>query len=559
MNMVRAIYGARFKIMSNKLSGVWDHSLLKVVVVWLMAAGIIAALFYVPYESFLFLKTMGHFGIVIIDRMIYLLFMGLFIMLIFSNCIICYSTAYKAGETTFFFTMPIDHADLFFVKFLDSIFLSSWMFLSFLIPILSAYGVVRDLEWTFYASMFIFFVPFAVIAGAIGCLITMFAVRFIPMRLYRMSGILTAVIFIVGCAWLFLSGRAAAQSENEAVFMLTNIIPHFGFTQFAFGPNYWISEGIFKVISASYQKSAFWLLLLISNALFLGLVVYKFSRTIYYPGWVRSSFAGSKKKYGDREGLVEKLLRSSGFIKPAMQGLIMKDIKLFWRDPLQWSQFTIFFGLLAIYFANIRNLGYQDVVPFWKNIISFLNLAATLLTLASLSVRFVFPQLSLEGKRFWILGLAPIQVRELLMQKFWLNSIASICVSLPLIMISNYMLDVSSQMMSLSLLVVILMCFSLTALCIGLGAIFPNFKEDNPARIVSGFGGTLALVLCLLYIVVNVAAMALPFHLFITQRISEVFFERLVVWTGIFVFALSAATVSLSIYLGNRALKKMEW
>ena len=559
MNMVRTIYGARFKIMSNKLSGAREHSLLKVIVVWLMAAGIIAGLFYVPYKSFLFLQTMGHFGIVIIDRMIYLLFMGLFIMLIFSNCIICYSTAYKANETSFFFTLPIDHADLFFVKFIDSIFLSSWMFLSFLIPILSAYGVVRGLEWTFYASMFIFFVPFAVIAGAIGCLITMSAVRFIPIRLYRISGILTALIFVAGCVWLFFSGRGAARAENEAVFLLTNVIPHFGFTQFAFAPNYWISEGIFKVISSSYEKSAFWLFLLLSNALVLGLVVHKFSGNIYYQGWVRSSFMGRKKKYGARKGLVEKLLRRTGFIKPAIQGLIMKDLKLFWRDPLQWSQFTIFFGLLAIYFANIRNLGYQDVLPFWKNIISFLNLAATALTLASLSVRFVFPQLSLEGKRFWILGLAPIHVRELLMQKFWLNSISALVVSLPLITISNYMLDVSPEIMALSLLVVILMCFSLTALCIGLGALFPNFKEDNPARIVSGFGGTLALVLCLVYIVVNVAAMALPFHLFITQRITEGFFERLVVWTGVFVFALGAATVSLSMYMGNRALKKMEW
>jgi ABC-2 type transport system permease protein len=502
---------------------------------------------------------MGHLGIVIIDRMIYLLFMGLFIMLIFSNCIICYSTAYKARETTFFFTLPIDHSDLFFIKFIDSIFMSSWMFLSFLVPILSAYGVVRDLGWTFYASMFIFFVPFAVIAGAIGCLITMSAVRFIPIRLYRISGILTAIIFIAGCVWLFLSGRGAAQAENEAVFLLTNVIPHFGFTQFAFLPNYWISEGLFKVISSSYKESAFWLLLLLSNALILGLAVYKFSGSIYYPGWVRSSFAGRKKKYGDREGLVEKLMRSTGLVKPAMQGLIMKDLKLFWRDPLQWSQFTIFFGLLAIYFANIRNLGYQNVVPFWKNIISFLNLAATNLTLASLSVRFVFPQLSLEGKRFWILGMAPIEMRELLMQKFWLNSISALCVSLPLIAISNYMLDVSQQMMALSLLVVVLMCFSLTALCIGLGALFPNFKEDNPARIVSGFGGTLALVLCLIYIVVNVAAMALPFHLFITQRISEAVFERLVIWTGISIFALSMVTIFVSMYMGNRALKRMEW
>lgn len=559
MNMVRTIYSARFRIMSNKISSVHEHSLLKVFVVWLMAAGIIAGLFYVPYRSFLFLQTMGHLGNVIIDRMVYLLFMGLYVMLIFSNCIICYSTAYKANETTFFFTLPIKYSELFFIKFIDSIFLSSWMFLCFLVPIMCAYGVVRDLGWTFYASMFIYFVPFAVIAAATGCLMTMLAVRFIPIKLYRISGILLAILFVAGCAWLFLSGRAAARSQDEAVFLLTNVIPHFGFTQFSFAPNYWISEGIFKVISASYEKSMFWLLLLLSNALVLGLIVYECAESIYYPGWVRSSFAGKKKKYGAREGFVAKMLRVTGLVKPAMQGLIMKDLKLFWRDPLQWSQFTIFFGLLAIYFANIRNLGYQNILPFWKNMISFLNLAATNLTLASLSVRFVFPQLSLEGKRFWILGLAPIQVRELLMQKFWLNSLSTICISLPLILISNFMLDVSVEIMALSLLVVVLMCFSLTALCIGLGAVFPNFKEDNPAKIVSGFGGTLALVLCLVYIVVNVFAIAMPFHLFIAQKISEPLFDRLVIWTAVFIFLLSMSTVSLFIYLGNRALNRMEW
>ena len=30
---------------------------------------------------------------------------------------------------------------------------------------------------------------------------------------------------------------------------------------------------------------------------------------------------------------------------------------------------------------------------------------------------------------------------------------------------------------------------------VGLGAIFPDYRETNPARIVSGFGGTLTLIL----------------------------------------------------------------
>ena len=39
-----------------------------------------------------------------------------------------------------------------------------------------------------------------------------------------------------------------------------------------------------------------------------------------------------------------------------------------------------------------------------------------------------------------------------------------------------------------------MMSAALSGLAVGLGALFPNFKEDNPSKIVSGFGGTLCLV-----------------------------------------------------------------
>ena len=52
------------------------------------------------------------------------------------------------------------------------------------------------------------------------------------------------------------------------------------------------------------------------------------------------------------------------------------------------------------------------------------------------------------------------------------------------------------------------MAFTLNALALGLGALYPNFREDNPSKIVSGFGGTLCLVLSFLYIVGMVGLMA---------------------------------------------------
>ncbi|MCG2712508.1 MAG: hypothetical protein L6416_09335 [Candidatus Omnitrophica bacterium] len=558
LSIIFNIWNARLNILRNKLKNARRHSRLKIIVVWLMVIGLFAGTFYVPFRAFVFLNSMGHFGLVIIDRLMYLFFMGLFMMLVFSNCIICYSTAYKTSETQFFLSLPIRYSQIFLIKFIDSITLSSWMFLCFLMPILSAYALVRELGAGFYLALILFFIPFAVICAAIGCMATMLTVRFLTASICRMLSLLVLCLFLAGCVWLLITGKAAARSENEVIFLLTNLVPHFGFSQFAFAPNFWISEGLFKIMSRSYKQAVLWWLLLTANALFLSQIVIILSRKFYYSGWLKTTFSANKKIYLPGEGLAEKLIGKLTFVRPCMRSLIIKDIKIFWRDPMQWSQFAIFFGLLAIYFANIRNLGYQNVLPFWKNLISFLNLTSTNLTLASLSVRFMFPQLSLEGKRFWILGLAPIEKKDLLIEKFWLNSTVALCISLPLIGLSNLMLKVSVPLMFLSMLVVVMMCFSLTSLCIGLGALFPNFKEDNPAQIVSGFGGTLALVLCLVYIAVNVTALGLPFHLLVTAQISQSVFNRLIVLSSVFVCVFSAATIFISMLAGYRALERLE-
>ncbi|MBU0744572.1 MAG: hypothetical protein KKE11_04315 [Gammaproteobacteria bacterium] len=548
----------RLLILKNKLKDIRHHSLLKIIVVWLMIVGLFAGTFYVPLRAFLFLLSLGNIGVVVIDRLLYLLFMGLFVMLVFSNCIIFYSTAYQAKETAFLYTLPVKYTSIFIIKFFDSAILSSWAFLCFLIPIISAYAWVRHLDWFFYFALVVFFIPFAMIACAIGCLLTVFIVRFIPPKIYRFLALIVGLVFIFGIAWLLIKGRSAKQTQEEFLFLLTQLIPHFSFTQFVFAPNYWISEGLFKAISLDYKHSIFWWLLLASNALFLGQIAIFSSKRFYYPGWVRSAFWGQMRNFYSGEGFSDKVCKKLVFLKPALRSLVLKDIKTFGRDPVQWSQFTIFFGLLAIYFANLRSLGYENLLPFWKNVVSFLNLAATNLTLASLSVRFVFPQFSLEGRKFWILGLAPLKMKSLLYEKFFLNNIFALTISIPLILLSNFMLKVSALIMLLSVAVVILMAISLISLCIGLGTIFPNFREDNPAQIVSGFGGTLALVLSLFYIAICVGALALPFHLLITEKIDNFLFEKMLWGLALLILIISLSVMFSSIHLGCRALEKME-
>ena len=52
--------------------------------------------------------------------------------------------------------------------------------------------------------------------------------------------------------------------------------------------------------------------------------------------------------------------------------------------------------------------------------------------------------------------------------------------------------------------VVTIMTFALNGLATGLGVLYPNLKEANPNKIVSGFGGTLCFVLSSFYILASV-------------------------------------------------------
>jgi hypothetical protein len=117
----------------------------------------------------------------------------------------------------------------------------------------------------------------------------------------------------------------------------------------------------------------------------------------------------------------------------------------------------------------------------------------------------VFPQFSLEGRRLWIVGMAPIGMARVIKTKYWLASMMSLVVTSGLIMLSCHLLKMPWDRVAFFGAVIGVMTFALNGLAVGLGVLYPNFKDANPAKIVSGFGGTLCLVLSSVYILASIA------------------------------------------------------
>jgi ABC-2 type transport system permease protein len=190
--------------------------------------------------------------------------------------------------------------------------------------------------------------------------------------------------------------------------------------------------------------------------------------------------------------------------------------------------------------------------PFWINLVAYLNLGACALNLATLTTRFVYPQFSLEGQRLWIVGLAPLGLPRVVLAKYWLASGASLCVTSGLITLSCYLLNMHWDQIAFFGAVIIVMTFALNGLAVGLGVLYPNFKEPNPNKIVSGFGGTLCLVLSFLYILASVLVLGFGTGGFRAQA-------RWVIESVCLFSLLSFAIGWLPLKLGLRRLKELEF
>jgi len=245
---------------------------------------------------------------------------------------------------------------------------------------------------------------------------------------------------------------------------------------------------------------------------------------------------------------------------------LMKDFRVARRDPLQWAQFLIFFGLVGLYFLNIKSI--QSAAPFagWVNLVSFLNLLVVGLILSTFTTRFIFPMISLEGQKFWILGLLPIERNTILRGKFIFAAIGTLIPSSLLILLSDYLLQLSGTIIAIHELICLLLCGGLAAIAVGLGACIPNLRAISPSKIASGFGGTLNLVLSALYIIFIVGIAAGPCHLdalvklghFAEYFSTETTFLAMLLGGGIAIFA-AICVVYFMLRMGFRAFRQMEF
>ncbi len=472
------------------------------------------------YKGLEYVYAFPVVGMLLSQRILYLIFGFFFVMLIFSNIITAYTTLFKNRETEWFLSLPIPHRYVYLWKFVESLIISSWALIFLSAPLMAAFGKVHDVAADFYIKVLLVYVPFVVLPAVIGSWLILLIVRLLSKRWVKKALLL---LFVGGLIFLVIGLQPTSETDAvsvEEVVSFERLLQHTRISLNPLLPSAWAAQSVVSWSQGINNVGVFYFLLLSSNAMFAVLLGIEVAGRGFYSSW--SYFATHRTASLHRRNRRERASRRSGdglwgWLINAfplggrpLKALVLKDGKIFWRDPSQWTQFAVFFGLLCIYILNLRNVSYDFDSRFWTVTISYLNLGACTLTLSTLTTRFVFPQFSLEGRRLWIIGLAPIGLPKVLLQKFWMAFLSATLVTCSLMLASSLTLGLPFLRMIFFLLAITLMSAALCGLAVGLGAVFPNLKEDNPSKIVSGFGGTLCLVLSFLYITANIALIVIP-------------------------------------------------
>ena len=509
-----------------------------------------------------YFETVYELGPALAYQLLLIILLTFLSMLLFSNLVASLSTFFLARDLELLHAAPVSRESFFFARLIQTTVNSSWMVLFFSVPIFAAYGSVFGGSWILYVWILLMMPLFLVIPAAVGVLITHCLVYFLPAKRIRDVLFFIGLIGFVVVYFLFRFSQPERLVEPESFGNFMQFLTAMETPSSPFLPSSWSAEILAGSLFDRETAQGFSFALLASYALFLPVAAAWISGAIYFDGWSKAQ----ETRQGRRNFLwFDRFLNGLIGLFPSNIGAIMvKDIKTFMRDTTQWSQLFLLLALIIVYLYNFKVLP-LDRSPMaagtLRIVVSFANLALAGFVLSAVAVRFAFPAVSLEGRALWILQSAPVSLRALVWSKFWLVFVPLLFLGELLIFLSNLLLHVPPWMMVISLLTVFSMTFGITAIGIGLGALYPNFNYENAAEIPTSFGGAIAMILSVAFIAVAVTIEAWPvYHL----SIAALRYARAATPTAsvlapamIAVTVLTAAVVVISLRIGIKRLEQL--
>lgn len=518
--------------------------------------------FVIFYRVLSYFQSVQDFGNILAIKLLSMMIITFFTLLVFSSIINSLSHMYLSRDLSFLQAMPVSVRDLFMSRWLGSVFDSSWMVAAFSLPVFLSYGIVFKAGFLFYMVTLGAVICLCLIACAISSLVVLFGAAMLPAgkirTLFVILGVALAILLIIVMRLIRPEQLVNPDSFASVVLYLNSMqalsLPYL--------PTTWITDTIRHALTGEWESSLFNLAL--SGSCVFSLVFFNeiAAKAFYFRGFSRAQttakrfFTPVSFRGHSWEGLLS-------FLSRPAKAFAVKEIRSFFRDSTQWPQLFLICALIVVYLYNFSVLP-LDKSPiktvYLQNIFSFLNVGLAAFVLSAISARFVFPAVSMEGEAFWIIQAAPVSMKTFLWIKYFLYYIPLLVLSELLIVATNILLGVTPFMMFLSMLTIFFLVPAIVGLAVGLGARYPDFKSENPALLVTSFGGVVFMLLSFGLIALVLILEAGPVYRIFMSRLHGYGFSFMQMLWFILSFAFALFLCLFSIFvpmkLGEKNLRK---
>ncbi|HMN09568.1 MAG TPA: hypothetical protein PKC83_12375 [Gemmatimonadaceae bacterium] len=469
------------------------------------------------YRVLAYFKGVEEIGALLAGKLLGILLLSFVSILLLSNIITSLSSFFLARDLDLLVAAPVDWLTLYGAKLLETMVHSSWMVVLLAIPMLSAYGIAYQGGPLFPLVALVAFVPFLIIPSVVGSAITLLLVNIFPAR--RTRDILSVITVLAGAGVviLFRLMRPEQLARPEGFRSLVEFIAILRGPTSPALPSEWMQRTLMGWLTGDFDPLPLYLLWSTAAAfVVLGALLH---RRLYAVGFTKAQESAQQGvRSTGRPAIVARLLAPFGTLR---RELILKELRVFFRDTTQWSQLILLGVLVVVYVVNIKFLPLtgDGITFFIVNLIPFLNLGLAGFVLASVAARFLFPGVSLEGRSWWLLRSSPMSMRELLWSKFWVGTVPLLVLALAIVTVTNTLLQVSAFMFAVSVGSITLLTFAIAGLAVGFGTLYPRFETENAAQIPTSFGGLMFMMTAVVVIGGMIFLEARPVYQYLSARL----------------------------------------
>ncbi len=531
----------------------------QIVVFGVLAAAFWAVLFGLAYRVLHYISGVP-IGVLLAQKILDAMLVGFASILLLSSLISSLSTFFLAKDLDILVAAPLNWFRLYLSKLAETTAHASWMVALIALPVFTAYGVVFHGGPLFPLIVIAALLPFFILPAVLGAGIMLVLMNVFPAR--RTRDLLGIVAIAVGGGLLVMLRmvRPELLMQQGGLQHITASLAALHVPASPFLPTHWASDMIMN-----------WLLH-VADPLPVVLLYTTAAAFIIMGGWLhgrlfRSGFSMAQDGTERYDGQSAWAPVSRWILKPlpvVQREFLLKDLRLFFRDPTQWGQLILLAFLVAVYLFNVSSLPVlagKSTPLFLVTLLAFLNLGLAGFVLSAVAARFVFPAVSLEGRQMWLLKSTPANLRSLLLSKYWMTAAPMVLLAVVLTAATDVMLHASAFMTAVSIGTIVLFTLAACALALTFGTFYPQFETENAAQIPTSFGGLAFMMsaISLLGLLITIEAVPVVSYLRAHQCGEAFSLNAELALALAAVVALSVGTAVVSLRLGLRRMEMIEF